>query len=140
MTKLGRPPHFDNPDEMWNKFLEYAQKCTNPDWLIPKEGEKPIQLEKRPLTVSGFCNYIESYKDLLNEYSKREAFSGTIKKIYSMIENNIEEGLLQNKYNSAGAIFNLKNNFGWKDKVDHELTGKDGQPLKIILDKDQSDV
>jgi hypothetical protein len=30
----------------------------------------------------------------------------------------------------VGAIFSLKNNFGWKDKTEHELTGADGGAIK----------
>ena len=98
----GRPPHFDSPKKLLSAFLEFKEECKKND---------------DPLTVSGFCNYIESYKDLLNEYKKKEEFSGTIKKIYSLIENDIEKGILKNKYNTTAGIFNLKNNFGQTDKV-----------------------
>ena len=39
-----------------------------------------------------------------------------------------EEFLFVGK-NAAGVIFNLKNNYGWRDKTEQELTGKDGKDL-----------
>ena len=32
-------------------------------------------------------------------------------------------------YNSTFAIFTAKNVLGWRDKVEQEITGKDGAPL-----------
>jgi hypothetical protein len=35
-------------------------------------------------------------------------------------------------YNSTFAIFTAKNVLGWRDKVEQEITGKDGSPLAGI--------
>lgn len=111
----GRPPHYSSPETLLAAFKEYRDK---------------MEAQNSPLTVSGFCCYIESYKDILNEYAKKSQFSGTIKEIYNIIENNIETGILTNKYNATAGIFNLKNNFGWKDKT--EISGDAQNPLTII--------
>lgn len=34
--------------------------------------------------------------------------------------------------NPAIWIFNMKNRFKWRDKVDHEVSGKDGKPIETI--------
>lgn len=115
---MGRPRHFDTPEELVEAFSEYLNFC-----------DKHI----KPYTITGFCKYIKSYKDLINEYAKNEKFSGTIKAIYNIIENNVEENMLTNKYNATACIFNLKNNFGWTDKNVIEQTGPGGGPLENEL-------
>jgi len=56
------------------------------------------------------------------EYENEGEFSDTIKKARLRIENEYEKQLSWG--NATGAIFALKN-FGWKDKTEHEHTGKD---------------
>lgn len=103
--KTGRPAHFKDSEKLYNAFLAYVMACKKTD---------------RPLTVSGFCCSIDSYRDMLSEYAKKPEFSSTIKRIYSSIENDLEERALSNLVNGTVAIFSLKNNFGWKDKQEVE--------------------
>ena len=118
---VGRPRHFDCPVVLFETFKEYVEKCKK---------------EKTPLTVSGFCVHIEAYKDLLNEYKKKQEFSGTIKTIYSIIENDIELGILQNMYNTTAGIFNLKNNFGQTDKQEVKQDIDMNLTINDLLDED----
>ena len=55
-----------------------------------------------------------SRQDLIN-YSKDKEFFDTIKKAKLKIENYLEEHLVTDN-SVTGIIFNLKNNYGWKDK------------------------
>ena len=45
----------------------------------------------------------------------------------------VEEALEQRLYGNAvtGIIFNLKNNFGWQDKTEKEVTSKELKPIPI---------
>jgi len=104
---MGRPPHFKNSEALKEAFNSYAKET--------KEKELP-------LTLSGFCVYVNSYKQLFMEYADKPEFSTTIKEIRNIVENDIEAGILINKYNATAGIFNLKNNFGWKDKIETENT------------------
>ena len=49
-----------------------------------------------------------------------------------MQEANLIEGTIGNAYNSTFAIFTAKNVLGWRDKIEQEITGKDGAPLSGI--------
>lgn len=99
----GRPPLYDDPEVMEARIAEYFQT----------DGKD------RP-TVSGLC-YFLGFEDrhALAEYEKREEFTATVKKARMRIENALESHLYTGQV--AGVIFNLKNNFGWKDKQITEL-------------------
>lgn len=102
-NRVGRPPLFDDPEKMQERIDEYFEA----------DGRE------RP-TVSGLC-YFLGFEDrhAIAEYAKKPEFSATIKRAKARIENALEDAL----YNGAvaGVIFNLKNNFGWKDKSEVEL-------------------
>lgn len=97
-----RPEKF-SPEEFETKSNEYLEQCTT---------------NKRPKTLSWLCVFLWVYKDYISEKMKDERFSETIKKIRTIAENDVEEWILTNKYNPTAWIFNLKNNFWWKDKTE----------------------
>lgn len=99
----GRPPLYSDPAEMEARIDEY----------FADEGKE------RP-TVSGLCYFLGfTDRHALAEYEKREEFSATVKKARMRIENALETHLYTGQV--AGVIFNLKNNFGWKDKQVQEI-------------------
>ena len=67
-------------------------------------------------------------KTLLN-YSNDDAFLHTIKRARERVHQALEQRLYGN--NVTGIIFNLKNNFGWKDVKATEIGGIDGEPIKV---------
>ncbi len=73
----------------------------------------------RPYTITGLCIYLDFTRQSLCNYEKDELYFDTIKKAKQRVENYVEEYSLMGKLNPAVSIFNLKNNFGWKDK--HEI-------------------
>lgn len=91
---------------------------------------------KRPKTLSWLCIYLWISKDYISEKSKSEDYSETIKQIRNIVENDVEEWILTSKYNPTAWIFNLKNNFGWKDKteVDQNVRSAD---VSDVLDENQ---
>lgn len=108
---LGRPPKFTNPEELWDRFVEYKT-------LIEESGEIP--------DVEGFCNHIDSYRDLFSEYEKKELFSDTIKRIKNWLYYKKKQLAMQNKMPAAIFIFDAKNNFGYveKQEIDQHLSGE----------------
>ena len=81
-------------------------------------------IEGKPYTISGLCLYLDINRSTLLRYEEREEYCNTIKKLKLKVENYIEEASLKGSLNATTCIFNLKNNFGWKDKheVDNNIT------------------
>lgn len=116
--KLRRPPSFTNADELEQRIIEFFDYCI---------------AEKDPANIVGLAVFLGICKDTLNEYGKGvydhidAEFSVTVKKAKDYIENEKWKRALKGEYHAAVAIFDLKNNHGATDKVEH-LT-KDGAAM-----------
>lgn len=111
----GRPLKFKTPEEITKKGEEYFAKC---------------EAENRPMTVTGLCIALGTYRDVLMDYEdeRGEEFSNAVKRLKIKCEEYAERRLFEG--NATGPIFALKN-FNWKDKTESELTGKDGGPIEF---------
>jgi hypothetical protein len=107
--RAGRPPIFETAEQMQAAIDQYYLDC---------------DARKVPLTMSGLALAIGMSRGQLSVYEGRDAFTDTIKHARARVENQLEEGLLTRERQVAGHIFNLKNNFGWKDvqEVEHTHT------------------
>lgn len=89
---------------------------------------KECDEKEKPYTMSGLALSLDIDKDTLTNYGKRDLFSEQIKKAKLRIEQQLEESLYR-LGNNSGVIFNLKNNYGWRDtfevKQDDELSKLD---------------
>ncbi|MCR6516312.1 DNA-packaging protein [Clostridium sp. LY3-2] len=113
-NKGGRPLKFKSPEELQEKVDEYFK------WVEDK---------KKYPTISGLAYYLDTTRKTLLEYENcfendrlssvddntKVKFINTIKRAKARIEMEYEESLFY-KNSSVGAIFTLKNNFGWVDK------------------------
>jgi len=70
-------------------------------------------------TVTGLALALDLTRQGLIEYSEKGDFSETVKKAKARVEAYVEQRLFYN--NATGCIFNLKNNFGWKDQQEHKV-------------------
>lgn len=96
----GRPLKYKTNKELQCKVDEYFEKCDS---------------NKEPYTITGLALALNmSRQDLIN-YQEREQFFDTIKNAKLKIENYLEKHLVSDN-TVTGIIFNLKNNYGWKDK------------------------
>lgn len=75
-------------------------------------------------TVTGLALALDLTRNSLLQYEGKPEFVNTIKKAKSRVEAFVEQRLYHN--NAVGSIFNLKNNFGWKDKSETEHSGEMG--------------
>lgn len=103
----GRPLKFESVEKLQEKIDGYFENC-----------EKMVL----PHTVTGLAVWLNTTRDTLMDYQKRDQFSDTIKKAKLRCEAYAEKELYLNKC-ATGPIFALKN-FGWKDKRETEHSGE----------------
>jgi hypothetical protein len=116
--KGGRPRKYPKLEDMQKKINEYFNYCDSKKEVIATDNSTKVIA--KPYTVTGLCLFLDITRDTLLEYEKLEGFSDTIKKAKNKIENYVEENSLVGKLNPTVSIFNLKNNFGWKDRTEVE--------------------
>lgn len=104
MNKGGRPKVFKSVGEVKEKINNYFEYCETND---------------KPYTMSGLAFYLGISRQTLVNYSYEQEFFDTIKKARDKVQMQLEENLYR-LGNNSGIIFNLKNNFGWKDKLEVE--------------------
>lgn len=121
MTKVGRPLKFNSVDELRNKIESYFLSLQN------DKGEYV-----KPPTISGLAVALDTNRETLCNYEEKEEYFDTIKEAKSRCEAWVEENALLGKANATFSIFNLKNNYNWKDKVENELSNPDGN-LKATI-------
>lgn len=74
----------------------------------------------KPLTVSGLAVALGTNRQTLLNYEGKPKYVDTIKKAKAVIEAFNEELLYSKDVPTIGVIFNLKNNYNWKDKQEIE--------------------
>lgn len=94
---------YKTKEELQNGIDKYFQECD--------EKEKPY-------TMSGLAYSLGIDRRTLINYGKSDLFFTLIKKAKQKVETQLEENALLGKSNSTFTIFNLKNNYGWRDSVE----------------------
>lgn len=111
-----RPLKFQSVKELQDKIDSYYQSCY-------EISEEWVKKKIKPFTITWLAVYLDTNRQTLINYEDRsDEFFDAIKRRKSIVEEDIETWLLMNKYNSTWAIFNLKNNFDWKDKTEVDNT------------------
>lgn len=116
MAQRGRKMKYTDVELFQKKVDDYFNMCD--------EKEKPY-------TMSGLAYHLDLDRKSLLNYSKNEKFFPTIKKAKQKVEMMLEEQLYR-LGNNSGVIFNLKNNFGWIDKVDYDNNDELNKLDKIL--------
>lgn len=116
MAQRGRKMKYTDVELFQKKVDDYFNMCD--------EKEKPY-------TMSGLAYYLDLDRKSLLNYSKNEKFFPTIKKAKQKVEMMLEEQLYR-LGNNSGVIFNLKNNFGWIDKMDYDNNDELNKLDKIL--------
>lgn len=114
---MARPKLYDNVEKLEKDINEYFKMCDKKD---------------KPYTMSGLALALNMSRQSVINYSNDDKFFDTIKKARQRVEAQLEENALMNKYNPTFTIFNLKNNFNWKDKQEHEISNSEGTNQQLI--------
>lgn len=129
----GRPKKFESAEQMQQLIDEYFASCFDfkrdmfGNRLVDKtatraKGDEPNYIieQVRPFTITGLAVALGTTRDLLLDYGYDQEFSDTIKTAKEQVHQYAEESLYTK--GAAGAIFNLKNNYGWRDKTEVDST------------------
>ena len=153
----GRPMKFQDIGELRAMILEYFKNAA-PHWeeqteyidrRDPKSGKiiiedgkvvqdkvvRKVKTKQKPLTVTGLAVALGTSRDVLLDYEttyseKYPEFSNTIKEAKEQIKAYAEESLFGT--NTAGVIFSLKNNWGFKDKYETENTNREVKFINTV--------
>lgn len=106
-NKVGRPPIHTDPAEVERLCIDYFLQALS---------------ESKPPTITGLTLHLGfAHKQTLYDYADKPEFTDSIKKAITKIEQFHEEKVAGGD-KCVGNIFVLKN-FGWKDRVETEVTG-----------------
>ena len=119
-NKIGRPLKYKNKEEIDQAIRAYFERCEETG---------------KPLTMSGLAVWLDMDRRSLVNYGNREEFFLSIKRARAMIEASTEERMLMNELNVTGAIFSLKNNYGWVDKP--EIKEEADNKITISWEEDE---
>lgn len=115
----GRPPKWKNVEQLQELIDIYFADTSKDEW-----------------TITGLALALDTSRQTLVDYEKKDEFIDTIKKAKLMVENGYEIDL--KKSGRSGTIFALKN-FDWKDKTESDVKHSGGINLTELFDKSKSD-
>lgn len=104
----GRPLKFKTPEDLRDKGMAYLRER---------------QEAKLPITITGLAIALDTSRETLMNYEKRDEYFDTIKRLKAYCEDYAEQSIYIGK-NAAGGIFALKN-FGWRDKTEQDISVKE---------------
>jgi hypothetical protein len=121
---MARPRKIEQPEHLQEAFSEYITACDSAtkDVLNNKGGLTSVPCPIIP-TLGDFCYKIGiTTEGLAAMENHSDEFFRTIKGIKEVILRKKEYHLMQGNGNTTGLIFDLKCNYGWKDKqtIEHE--------------------
>lgn len=122
----GRPRLYQTPEKMRLKVEDYFAYC---------------EIDDTPMTVAGLAGFLNMSKAVLVRYRKgehdhhtppgQETFSELLTKAREFVENDRIVNALKGNYVASIAIFDLKNNHGYAEKSDVNVTEN---PTPVVLD------
>jgi hypothetical protein len=111
----GRPLTFKTVAELESKINEYF---------------KAHAFKNDVPTITGLAVYLDVDRRTLYNYGEKDEFFPAIKRALSKCEAAIEQRAMLGGLNATMAIFSLKNNYGWVDKTETDVT-TNGENLNV---------
>lgn len=160
--KPGRPLKFKSVEDLQQKIDAYFGDCdphiATRKISIPKAdggkaywGEQEYITDQIPYTITGLALALDTNRFTLLNYQDpdhfaegisdelREQFIDTITRAKLRCEQFAEQHLFTGK-TPAGAVFNLKNNYGWIDKTVVDQTNRSPEEELDDLDAQKGEV
>lgn len=119
---VGRPLKFSSPEELQKKIDSYFEEC---------------KANRDLVTITGLALFLDTSRETLMDYQERDGYSDAVKKAKLRVEMEYEKSLRIN--GRSGDIFALKN-FGWRDKQETEIAGRDGGPIVVVSSQKDKDL
>ncbi len=118
MDGFGRPRLYQDHDSFAAKVDEYFA-------FVEDKGKKP--------TLAGLAYHMgfDDRESVSTYATYGPDFSRTVKRAKLLMEDDRQQSLLSKDKFTPGIALDLKNNHGWKDKTEQELSGPDGGPVTI---------
>lgn len=136
----GRPLKYKTDADLQTAIDEYFAYCDNKTKEMHSEklGDMVVP-DPEPYTVAGLAYHLgfEDRRSFL-DYGGREEFSRTIKKARFKIEQDLERRMMGKDTFTPGLIFNAKNNFGYKDKIESDITSG-GKEIGVAVSAAQAE-
>ncbi|MGU3653613.1 terminase small subunit [Mycolicibacterium sp. A43C] len=150
--KGGRPLKFQSVQQLTQKIEQYFGDCDSHEAtrkvFVKKAdasqylSEEQYLTEQQPYTVNGLAYALDTSRAVLVDYESGkydekaedadetgERFSNAIKRAKARIAMDVERRTMSGATPAAAGIFWLKNNNGWKDKLEHDHTS-DGKRIE----------
>jgi len=127
-----KAPTSADVEKMRKRIVRYFDKCDAEKLPVETQyGKETAQKQNKPYTIAGMTLALGlSSRDELRRYRKTEGFVELLGWAMLKIEEQRNENLLTRHGNVAGLIFDLKNNFKWRDTPDSKRIG-----LEITLEE-----
>lgn len=107
-AKVGRPRKYATAEDFEKAVNDYFDSCD-------KRGA--------PYTIEGLAYACNIDRKTVVNYSNDEELFPIVKRARERILAQLSELAISGKGNAACIIFNLKNNYGYRDKQETELSG-----------------
>lgn len=154
--EVGRPLKFEDPKALQEKIEAYFGDCDPHEAehrvLVQKaNGEKYFTTEQvitdqKPYTITGLAMALDTNRHTLLNYTDPEHYPDTIDdQVKQQLINTVGAAKLKCQFfaeqhlytgkTPSGAVFALKNNYGWVDKTIVDNTNKNVETTLDELDK-----
>ena len=134
--KSGRKRKFDEPKQLWEEFIQYAEWVQSTPWMkseVLKGGDlagKIIEVPvSRPLTIEGLCLFLDIDFQTFENYGEKEGYEDffeVVTRIRKAIRDFKLEGAIVGAFNSNI----ISRDLGLMDKQD--ITS-DGKVIKNVI-------
>ena len=138
--KVGRPLSYPSLELLQAAINNYFESCWEEWWVeLPTTNEdghitgyhwyqkrdkdgNPRMIQTTPYTMAGLALALNTSRSTIINYEFIEEYVDAIKEARCKCEAYVESGMLNTSVPAVPAIFNLKNNYHWKDKSEIDQT------------------